>query len=152
MIPTLAGRIQTRLLLFLVIGIPVTLIYGIAIAGWQWDWRTVQIFLWFLCTITVVGLLLDPVYILIQSTRWDRDWPFAYQFFFSWVEFGIVFLLARADLIPYLPDFAFQGLRGLSIAGLHFALVFVPSFLALLGPLQTVFIRWRFKGGQLGKL
>lgn len=152
MIPTLAGRIQTRLLLFVLIGIPVTLLYAWAILGGNWEWREIQIFLWFLCTITGLGLLLDPIYIFLQSTRWDRDWPFAYQFFFSWVEFGIVFFLARAALIPYLPEFAFQGARGLGIASLHFTLVFIPSFLALLGPLQTLFVRWRFKGGQLGKL
>ncbi len=152
MIPTLAGRLQTRLLLFVLIGIPVTLLYAWAILDWHFEWREIQLFVWFLCTITGLGLLLDPIYIFLQSTRWDRDWPFAYQFFFSWVEFGIVFFLARAALIPWLPEFAFQGTRGLGIASLHFTLVFIPSFLALLGPLQAVFVRWRFKGGQLGKL
>ena len=152
MIPTLAGRLQTRLFLFLFIALPITLVYGFAWAGWQWDWRTIQIFVWFLCTITGLGLLLDPIYIFIQTTRWDRDWPFAYQFFFSWVEFGVVFAVARAGLVPYLPEFAFQGGRGLFIAGLHFTLVFIPTFLALLGPLQAIFVRWRFKGGQFGKL
>lgn len=152
MIPTLAGRLQTRIFLFLFIGLPITLIYGYAVAGWQWDWRTIQIFVWFLCTITGLGLLLDPVYIFLQTTRWDRDWPFAYQFFFSWVEFGVVFFVARAGLIPFLPEFAFQGSRGLGIATLHFTLVFIPSFLALLGPLQAIFVRWRFKGGQFGKM
>jgi len=149
---TFAGRLQTRLFLFLFIGLPITCLYGFAVSGWQWDWRVIQIFVWFLCTITGFGLLLDPVYIFLQSTRWDRDWPFAYQFFFSWVEFGVVFFVARAGLVPYLPEVAFQGSRGLGIATLHFALVFVPSFLALLGPLQVIFIRWRFKGGQFGKL
>jgi len=149
---TFAGRLQTRLFLFLFIGLPITCLYGFAVSGWQWDWRVIQVFVWFLCTITGFGLLLDPVYIFLQSTRWDRDWPFAYQFFFSWVEFGVVFFVARAGLVPYLPEVAFQGSRGLGIATLHFALVFVPSFLALLGPLQVIFIRWRFKGGQFGKL
>lgn len=149
MIPTLAGRLQTRIFLFLFVGLPITLAYGFVLSGWQWDWRTIQIFVWFLCTITGLGLLLDPIYIFAQTTRWDRDWPFAYQAFFSWVEFGVVFYAARAGLIVFLPEAAFQSL---SIPITHFALVFVPSFLALLGPLQVIFIRWRFKGGQLGKL
>lgn len=149
MIPTFAGRLQTRIFLFLFIGLPVTLAFGAAQIGWQWDWSTIQIFVWFLCAITGVGLLLDPIYIFLQTTRWDRDWPFAYQAFFSWVEFGVVFYVARAGLIPFLPEAAFQSL---GTPTLHFTLVFVPSFLALLGPLQVLFIRWRFKGGQLGKL
>jgi hypothetical protein len=41
-------------------------------------------------TVNAIGFILDPVYIWIQRRRWDRDWPFAYQFFFSWVEFGLV--------------------------------------------------------------
>lgn len=149
MIPTLAGRLQTRIFLFLFIGLPITLGFGYVQAGWQWDWPTIQIFVWFLCTITGLGLLLDPVYIFAQTTRWDRDWPFAYQFFFSWAEFATVFFVARAGLIPFLPEAAFQSL-GTALS--HFTLVFIPSFLALLGPLQVLFIRWRFKGGQLGKL
>ena len=152
MIPTLAGRLQTRISLFLFIGLPVTIGYGTYITGWRWDWQTIQLLTWFLCSITGFGLLLDPIYIFLQTTRWERDWPFAYQFFASWMEFGVVLFVARAGLIPFLPEYAFEGPEGLWIATLHFTLVFIPSFLALLGPLQVLFIRWRFKGGQMGKL
>ena len=40
----------------------------------------------------------------------------------------------------------------IGLATLHFTCVFTPSFLALLGPMQAIFVRWRFKGGQFGKL
>lgn len=149
MIPTLAGRLQTRLFLFVFIGLPVTVVFGIFMNGWVWDWSAIQTFVWFLCAVTGVGLLLDPLYIFAQSTRWDRDWPFLFQAFFSWVEFALVLALARAGLVPFLPAEAFAAL-GTPI--LHFTLVFIPSFLALLGPMQVLFLRWRFKGGQLGRL
>lgn len=149
MIPTLAGRLQTRIFLFLFIGLPVTLGFGLYVGGWQWDWAALQVFVWFLCVVTGVGLLLDPVYIFAQTTRWDRDWPFAFQAFFMWVEFAIALSIIRTGAMPFLPEAAFQDL---STPITHFALVFVPSFLALLGPLQVIFIRWRFKGGELGKL
>ena len=149
MIPTLAGRLQTRLILFFLIGVPVTLIFALVQTNFIWSWREIQIFVYFLCSILALGLFLDPIYIFIQSTRWDRDWPFAYQFFFSWIEFGIVLFVARSGWLPYLdPDF-FQGFR---LPIIHFTLVFVPSYLFLLGPLQAIFVRWRFKGGQLGKM
>ncbi|MBY4891432.1 hypothetical protein KUL25_01490 [Rhodobacteraceae bacterium N5(2021)] len=148
MIPTLAGRLQTRLFLFVFIGLPVTLLFGLSRVGWQWDWATVQVYVWFLCTITGVGLLLDPLYIFVQSLRWERDWPFLFQAFFAWVEFAIALFVARAGLLPFLPEAAFQSL---STPVLHFALVFVPTFLALLGPMQVLFVRWHFKGGQLGR-
>lgn len=161
MIPTLFGRLQTRLFLFVIIGIPVTLAFAFILAGWKWDYDIAMPFVLFLVTITALGLLLDPIYIFIQTTRWDRDWPFAYQFFFSWVEFGVVFALARAGLVPWLPVAIegqtpplvdFSSAVAIGLASLHFACVFIPSFLALLGPLQAFFIRWRFKGGQFGKL
>lgn len=149
MIPTLAGRLQTRIFLFLFVGLPITLGFGLYMGGWHWDWAAIQIFVWFLCAVTGVGLLLDPIYIFLQSTRWDRDWPFIYQAFFAWVEFAIALTIARAGVLTFLPEAAFQTL---STPITHFALVFVPSFLALLGPLQVLFIRWRFMGGQMGRL
>jgi hypothetical protein len=149
MIPTLAGRLQTRLFLFVVIGLPITFLFAMAQGGWQWDWPRVQVYLWFICAVVAMGLLLDPLYIFAQSLRWERDWPFLFQAFFSWVECAIVYFLARAGLVPFLPEAAFQGL---ATPALHFTLVFVPSFLALLGPMQVLFLRWRFKGGQFGKL
>lgn len=149
MIPTLAGRLQTRLFLLVFIGLPVTFAFGAHRAGWQWDWSLIQVYVWFLCTVTGVGLLLDPLYIFAQSRRWERDWPFAFQGFFSWVEFAIAFAVARAGVLPFLPEADFASLEP-SI--LHFALVFVPSFLALLGPIQVFFPRWRYKGGQFGRL
>lgn len=149
MIPTLSGRLQTRILLFIFIGLPVTFLFAFWQVGWQWDWARIQVFVWFLCAVSGAGLLLDPVYIFAQTLRWDRDWPFAFQAFFLWVEFAVVLFLARAGLVPFLSEAAFQAL-GTPV--LHFTLVFIPSFLALLGPLQVLFIRWRFKGGELGRL
>lgn len=152
MIPTLLGRLQSRLFLFLVIGVPITLIFALAQAGWSWNWQFMQYFLWFLATITGLGLLLDPVYIFLQSLRWDRDWPFAFQLFVSIVEFAIVLALARFGMVPWLPKEIFQADGAIGTASLHFALVLIPSYLSLIGPLSVFFIRWRFKGGEFGKL
>jgi hypothetical protein len=109
MIPTLSGRIQTRLFLFVFLGLPITALFAYAHNGWVWDWGQAQIFFLFLTTLLGVGLLLDPVYIFIQSVRWDRDWPFAFQFFFSIIEFGIVVGLMFNDLIPWLPMVGERG-------------------------------------------
>ena len=152
MIPTLSGRTQTRLFLFVFLGLPITALFAYAHNGWVWDWGQAQIFFLFLTTLLGVGLLLDPVYIFIQSVRWDRDWPFAFQFFFSIIEFGIVVGLMFNDLIPWLPMAGGKGAIELQTVTLHFTSVFIPSFLALLGPLSVFFIRWRFKAGQFGKL
>lgn len=155
MIPTLSGRIQTRLFLFVVLGLPITLVFALSQTGWVWDWGQMQVFFLFLATITVLGLILDPVYIALQRLRWDRDWPFAFQFFFSIVEFAIVLALAVGGFLPWLDGMAVKGQPASVdawVATRHFLWVFIPSYLALLGPISAFFIRWRFKAAQFGKL
>ncbi|MEM9755311.1 MAG: hypothetical protein AAF914_04925 [Pseudomonadota bacterium] len=159
MTPTLLGRIQTRLILFFFIGLPITFIFALGQAGWRFDWSEMRVFFVFLICILVVGLILDPVYILIQRFRWDRDWPFAFQFLFSIVEFLIVLGIAAIGFLPFLDAMTTvekganvpPGFNALTPT-IHFILVFIPSFLALLGPISLFAIRWRFKAGQLGKM
>ena len=155
MIPTLLGRWQTRILLYVIIGLPVTFLYALYQTAWAWPPPYTQsVFYYpflFLTLILVLGLILDIIYIQIQRFHWDQDWPFAYQFFFSIAEFYAVFYLMDYgifDLIyPIFPD----GYIPFSVAGWHFAFVFVLSFLALLGAIQIFLVRWRFKGGELGR-
>ena len=52
-----------------------------------------------------MGLILDVLYIQIQRFHWDQDWPFAYQFFFSIVEFFIVFYAMDFGYLDFMfPD------------------------------------------------
>lgn len=153
MTPTLLGRWQTRLLLFVVLGLPITFFWGMYKEGWPWPPPTqldsifIQSFIFITC-ILVLGLVLDVLYMQIQRFHWDQDWPFAYQFFFSIVEFLIVFYAVDYDLLEVLFD---RVKPTFTDAACHFALVFIPSFLALLGGVQIFMVRWRFKGGELGR-
>ena len=151
MTPTLLGRWQSRILLFIFIGLPMTALFTWVVFDLIWDggirWEVPFIFIG---AITVLGLVLDVVYIQIQRFRWDNDWPFAFQFFFSILEFLAVYGLVEADLLSYVDLPASDG-PTIWMASTHFTLVFIPSFLALLGGIQIFFIRWRFKGGELGK-
>lgn len=145
MTPTLWGRWQTRILLYIFIGLPMTLLYAL-ILNFRFDAPISDLFV-VLTAIFIVGFVADIAYIQIQRFRWDGDWPFAFQFFFSILEFLIVYGLAELG--------AFQGLLQFdypfSFLLTHFLLVFIPSFLALLGGVQLFLIRWRFKGGEWGR-
>ncbi len=153
MTPTLAGRWQTRLLLFFMIGLPITFLVAMYNSNWQWPpayeltiFRDPFIFL---TLILILGLILDVLYIQIQRFHWDQDWPFAYQFFFSIVEFFIIFGAMDFGAFDVLfPD----GRVPFTNAAWHFTFVFVPSFLALLGGVQIFMVRWRFKGGEMGRM
>lgn len=158
MTPTLLGRIQTRILLFIVLGLPITLLFSIYLSDWVIPPTDVTPFL-VLATLLIVGLILDPVYIYLQRFRWDHDWPFAFQFFFSIIEFLIVLLIVWTDVLPYLPASNIADAQSGQINWnnvltytSHFLLVFIPSFLSLLGFVQIFMVRWRFKGGEWGRL
>jgi hypothetical protein len=83
MVPTLKGRWSTRILLFLWIGVPITFLFSLFVAGpgssrlpligLHYDILPFQI----LSLLLIVGLILDPVYFYIQQFRWERDWPFS---------------------------------------------------------------------------
>ena len=149
MTPTLLGRWQTRILLFIVLGLPITLLYSLYLKRWEWPpfWDPFV----FISLILAFGLVLDILYIFLQRLRWDHDWPFAFQFVVSIGEFALVYwLMSEGWFDQLLVDGG--GRIPLTTAAYHFAWVFVPSFIMLLGPLQTFLVRWRFKGGELGKL
>lgn len=161
MIPTLLGRWHTRLLLYVFIGLPVTFLFAMYQSAWQWPPPVTQsVFYYpflFITLILLLGLILDVVYIQIQRFHWDQDWPFAYQFFFSILEFYAVYYLMYYGVFDYLWSFVStsllfsDGLIPLSDATWHFTFVFIPSFLAVLGGVQVFLVRWRFKGGELGR-
>jgi hypothetical protein len=161
MLPTLLGRWQTRILLFLCIGLPISAVYALWLAGgspgarpwlralgqFVYDVRPLQI----LCLLLIVGILLDLLYIALQHLRWERDWPFVFQLFFSVVEFFIVLILIRYDTLPFLPA-SWIAPGDYPYLFLHFGLVLFFSFIGLLGFIQIFMIRWRYKGGEWGKL
>ena len=146
MTPTLMGRLQTRILLYIFLALPITACVSLYLdlleIGRFWDPFV------FITAMTVVGLILDPVYMQIQRFRWDNDWPFAFQFFFTILEFGITVGIMNAGLLD---PFLVERIEA-STAIFHFSLVFIPSFLALLGGVQIFLVHWRFKGGELGRL
>jgi hypothetical protein len=163
MTPTLLGRWHTRLILFLFIGLPVTLVYAWYLAAWQFS----SVYTWlppvelsifqdpfkFLTVLLLVGLVLDVLYMQIQRFHWDQDWPFAYQFFFSIVEFFLVYYLIDFGIQLGFLDFLFPDRVSIpfDVAAWHFTFVFIPSFIGVLALIQIFAVRWRFKGGELGR-
>lgn len=159
MIPTFLGRWHTRILLFLFIGLPVSILYGLYLGEFEGSRRAIRVLglaldplpLQIVCVMTLIGLVLDPVYILIQQGRWDRDWPFAFQFIAMILEFAIVLALIRAELLPFVARGRIAEQDAFHIA-LHFSIVLILSFVAILGIVQVFLVRWRFKGGEIGRL
>lgn len=146
MVPTLNGRIQTRLFLLLVVGIPWTLIISPALprksGGTLGGMYETTFFV--LGTVIVVGCLFwEPLYHGVMQFRWEKDWPTMFLLLQGIPEGVVAYVLLRAaGPHPH---------QGASLA--TFLVDFIPLWvfvwLAAIGPMRVVFHRWRFRGGQI---
>lgn len=135
MTPSLSGRIQTRLLLLTVVGVPVALLMATLLGG-----VTLTDGLMVLVITAALGVAWELLYHLLQQRRWDKDWP------------SIVALLVGVPEALV----AWQALGALdsrpasaSAYTLLFGIVWVAAWLAMQGPMRVLAPRWRFHGMQI---
>ena len=144
MLPTLAGRVQTRVALFAVIGGLVTLLIApvLPIAAPVAD-KYRDAFL-VLATVTVRGIGGECLYHLLMQWRWEKDWPTLFGLVTLVPEGLLVWLLLEAKAVP--------GIVGTVTAPafcIQFLAVWLPVWLVANGPMRVPFIRWRFRGERL---
>src|SRR3954471_17424262 len=103
MLPTLMGRIQTRIFALLVVGGIWTLIIGPAlpVPGSLSD--TYDVAFRILVTVTVLGIGWELVYHLMQQFRWEKDWPTLFGLLTAINEGIVVWLLVHNGSVPGLP-------------------------------------------------
>ncbi len=142
MTPTLAGRIQTRIFLVVVVGIPWTLIIGppLAAAAGVSAGDMYAIGFTALLWVAVAGIGWDLLYQALQQLRWEKDWPTLFGLVTVVNEGLVVFLLLLAGF-GSVPVGAFVAL---------FLTTWLLIWLVANGPMRVVFLRWRYRGGRLG--
>lgn len=149
MTPTLAGRLQTRVLVAMTIGalwtaaitpalprpagMPVSFAYRVTFES--------------LGLMVVLGFGWELIYHAVQQARWDKDWP------------SLVALLAVVpEAIPLW--FVTHGLEVIPgtvrlsspitpLYVIHVSSTWVLMWLFMQGPLRVLHLRWRFEGGQV---
>jgi hypothetical protein len=144
MLPTLIGRVQTRVALLAVIGGLVTAIIcpvlpvSAPLADRYRDGFLV------LAAVIVLGVGWEFVYHFLMQWRWEKDWPTLFGLVTLVPEGLLVWLLLQAGAIP--------GIAG-SVSAPAFCVQFLAVWLAVWlvanGPMRVPFIRWRFNGGRL---
>jgi hypothetical protein len=144
MLPTLLGRIQTRIAVLVVIGGIWTLIITPAlpdIPGSLSDAYKVTFRV--LIAVIVVGIGWELIYHGLQQFRWEKDWPTLFGLLNGVNEGVLIWILAAAGAIP--------GLDSLPAAPflIDFITVWLVVWLWVNGPMRVPFIRWRFRGGSL---
>jgi hypothetical protein len=137
-LPTLGGRIQTRLALLAVIGGLVTLIIAPVLHVPYQNGFAI------LVAVAVLGVGWECLYHFVMQWRWEKDWPTFFGLVTLVPEGLLVWLLLRAGAIP--------GITGVVPAGafcVDFLAVWLSVWLVANGPMRVPFIRWRFHGGRL---
>jgi hypothetical protein len=142
-VPTLYGRIQTRIVLTAVIGGLWTLLIGLVLPTGLPLGQTYRAAFLVLITVLVVGIVWEFVYHALQQFRWEKDWPTLFGFVLFVPEGIVVWALVSGGLVPGLPD-------GVPFGAflLQFLTTWLVIWLVSNGPVQIFFPRWRFRGGR----
>ena len=144
MVPTLNGRIQTRLFLLAVIGGLVTLVIVPALPGSAPLGDKYRNGFLILATVAVLGVYWELLYHFLMQWRWEKDWPTLFGLVTSVPEGLLIWLLLIVGAVP-----GIAGTVGGAAFTVQFALIWLAVWLVANGPMRVPFIRWRFQGGRL---
>ena len=145
MLPTLGGRIQTRIFLLATVGVLVTLIIVplLPAEGAPLGTKYKVAFI-VLATVAVLGVVWELIYHFLMQWRWEKDWP-TFLALMTFLNEGIlVYLLARNGAIP-----GIDGPVPFLFFWIDFLAVWIVVWLVASGPMRVPFLRWRFFGGRL---
>ncbi|MFC7449297.1 hypothetical protein [Rhodococcus daqingensis] len=145
MLPTLNGRIQTRILGLGVIGFVVALlITPLLPTGALGPVDSYRVTISVLVGVVLVGVLWELLYHFLQQFRWEKDWPTLFgmativnEGALMWLLVGHTTIVVPEDLRPSLTAFSIQ-----------FVVTWLAFWLIINGPMRVVVHRWRFSGGR----
>jgi hypothetical protein len=144
MVPTLYGRIQTRIVLLAVIGGLVTLVIVPVLPGGAPLADKYRNGFLVLATVAVLGVLWEGLYHFLMQWRWEKDWPTFFGLVTLVNEGLLVWLLLSAGAVP-----GIVGTVSFAAFIIQFLAIWLVVWLVANGPMRVPFIRWRFRGGRL---
>ncbi|GAA5075796.1 hypothetical protein HNP84_005582 [Thermocatellispora tengchongensis] len=145
MVPTLFGRIQTRLFLLATVGVIVTLIIVPFLPGTSGpigDLYATGFMV--LVSVAVLGVIWEFIYHFLMQFRWEKDWPTLFGLLTFINEGLLLFFLLRTGILDSIADAPPAG-----AFWTHFIVVWLCVWLVANGPMRVPFIRWRFRGGRV---
>jgi hypothetical protein len=160
-IPTLNGRLQTRIFLLVVVGgiwtviiTPVVRVVVDSQAMGSPDLIDVyKVTFSVLIIVLLLGVLWELVYHALMQFRWEKDWPTLFGYV-TIVNEGIVAYWFATSVAASTDGGAPEWrllLSGLTLA--PFLVAFVTTWIVVNlfanNIMQVLFIRWRFRGGRL---
>lgn len=169
MTPVFLGRIQTRLFVAVLVGLPWTLLvtpflllstrdgYDVALTadgrpGTNGLLQTYKLTLAALAITTIFGCLFwEPIYHVLMQFRWEKDWPAFFHLLQVLPEGLTTFLLLHVAVLNPFGDVGFDKEQYVPVLAYVFLFgsTWILTWLAANGPMKIFFIRWRFNGGRL---
>ncbi|GEP34814.1 hypothetical protein NSZ01_25820 [Nocardioides szechwanensis] len=140
MLPTLNGRIQTRIFMLAFFGSIITLLITPVLPG-DPDYRTTFIIL---ATVLVLGVIWEVIYHGLMQWRWEKDWPTLFGLLNAINEGILVWVLLELELVP-----GIEGEVPFSAFLIMFLVIWLFIWVWTNGPMRIFNIRWRFFGGRL---
>jgi hypothetical protein len=142
-VPTLAGRVQTRLFLLATVGVVLTVLIVPVLPTAASTGAAYRGAIGVLAAVAVLGVGWELVYHGLQQFRWEKDWPTGLGLVTGVNEGLAAWLAARGGAVP--------GAGGVTAwpFAVHFGIVWLGVWLWANGPMRVVLPRWRFQGGRL---
>ncbi|MFC5822767.1 hypothetical protein [Nonomuraea insulae] len=138
MIPTLAGRVQTRLFVLATVGVVLTALVTAVLPMSFADAYLV------LLAVAVLGVGWELLYHLLMQFRWDKDWPTLFGLLTAVPEGLLMWVLLDLGLVP--------GVGGPVVSwafAIMFGVVWLGQWSFVNGPMRVLFVQWRLRGGRL---
>lgn len=145
---TLSGRLQTRLLLAVTVGVAWTIAItpvlprptGVGLsAAYRMTFASLGL-------MAAAGVAWEFIYHALQQLRWDKDWPSLFALLAVLNEGGATWLLVHAAHI--VPGSIALSSPALPLFLWHFTTAYLMMWLFMQGPLRVFHVRWRLEGGR----
>jgi hypothetical protein len=140
MVPTLFGRIQTRIFLLATVGAVITALITPILPNKPGYTITFIV----LAAVGVIGIGWELLYHFLMQFRWEKDWPSLFGLLTLIPEGLLLYGLLRLKLIP-----GIDVVLPVSTFWIDFVVVWIAVWLVANGPMRVPFVRWRFRGGRL---
>jgi len=137
-IPTLAGRVQTRLFVLATVGAALTALLTLLLPMSFADAYLV------LLAVAVIGVGWELLYHLLMQFRWDKDWPTMFGLVTAVPEGLAMWVLLDLGLVP-----GVEGPVSWWAFAVMFTVVWLGQWLFVNGPMRVLFVKWRLRGGRL---
>lgn len=143
MVPTLFGRIQTRIFVIAVIGGLWAILISPLLPGGGTTGDKYRTMYAILLIVLFIGVAWEFVYHGIQQFRWEKDWPTLFGLLLGIPEGIVAFLVARTGIL--------SAAEQVSVAAfvVGFGTIWFVTWLFVNGPMRIFTVHWRFNGGRL---